>query len=439
MRPRMRSTARRAFLRGAGLGAFALPFVRAAHGLAAPPLKNLVFFFTPNGTIMDEFFPRTGFELGRILKPIETSAPALKSKLVVMRGIDHKSAMMTPVPPDHGPDYANALIARQAPAGHQPGGISIDQHIANAFRGQTKIHSLQLGIYGQYENTQMVSARGFKQPLMPVNDPYKVFDLYFKDIVADPAQFERIKAEKQSIADIVKGEISDLRCALGAEDRPKFDLHMESIRELERGLEFVVPNKCKPNLGAPLDPRNDRLTDTLLNKQIDNIVAALSCGLTRVVIFVFRNGGSNLIYDFPGGPNTPGHHHNLAHGLFSAASTPAAERLERLIRIDAWHAQKFASLISKLDATPQVGGGGTLLDTSAVLWCHEQSNGFSHSRGDMPYVLAGSLGGAFKTGRAINFRGKAHNGLLISLANAMDVPTPSFGDPLLSSGPLAEL
>ena len=81
-------------------------------------------------------------------------------------------------------------------------------------------------------------------------------------------------------------------------------------------------------------------------------------------------------------------------------------------------------------------GDGTLLDNTAVIWAHEQSNAGTHQRTDHPYVIAGSCGGAFKTGRAIHFGGAAHSGLLIALANAMGVPTDSFGDPQFSNGPL---
>ncbi len=432
----MRSSSRRAFLRGAGLGAFALPFLRAAHGVAAPPQRNLVCFFTMNGTEMREFFPRSSGEYGRILKPIES----LKAKVNVMRGIDMKSALKPPMPTNHGPDLANALIARQSPGGgYRPAGISIDQHIANAIGG-TKIHSLQLGVAGLGGGgNQAISARGAGQTLFPENNPYRAFDNVFKGVTADPAQFDRLKAEKKSIADHLLNEIKDLRCALGVEERPKFDLHMESIREMERGLAFTVPSSCQPDLGTPVAANDTRMTATILDKQIDIAVNALRCDVTRVILLVVSRGGSGLNYDFPGGPGVPGSHHGNSHGSEGQEGTTVAERIERLMRIETWHAQMYGRLISKMDATPQLTGGGTLLDSSAVLWAHEQSNGARHLRVDMPYVLAGSCGGAFKTGRAMDFGGKAHNGLLISLANAMGVPTETFGDPDFSSGPLTGL
>jgi len=435
----MTSTARRAFLRGAGLGAFALPFVRAAHGIAAPPPRYLVVFFTMNGTIMNEFFPNADGSYRRILKPIE----ALRQKLIVMRGIDMKSAMKPPVPANHGPDTVNALIARQSPgSGYQPAGISVDQYIANALAQQTRIPfpSLQLGVVGAGGGgNQAISARGPSQTLPPENNPYKAFDQVFKGAAASPADYDRIKAERKSVADHVLAELQDLRCALGAEERPKFDLHVQSIRDLERSLDVTVSASCQPDLGAPVTASDTRMTATVLDKQIDVTVNALRCDLTRVVLLAVSRGASGLAYDFPAGPGVPGSHHGNSHGSEGQENTSPAERLERLILTETWHAQMYGKLLARLDATPQVTGGGTLLDNSAVLWAHEQSNGATHQRNDMPYVLGGSCGGVFKTGRAVNFGGKAHNGLLISLANAMGVPTETFGDPEFSNGPLAGL
>lgn len=50
----------------------------------------------------------------------------------------------------------------------------------------------------------------------------------------------------------------------------------------------------------------------------------------------------------------------------------------------------------------------------------EQANGATHGRRDHPVVLAGSCGGVFRLGRALDVGGKPHSGLLIALASAMD-------------------
>jgi hypothetical protein len=428
MRFEGRSFARRAFLQGAGLGAFALPFLRTIEGRAAGG-KRLLIFHSNNGTVMREFFPASPGVFGRILKPLEP----FKTKLSVYRGINMESAYKTPIPKDHLPDNANALTARQATTDAKPTGISIDQHIANTIGKQTKFASLQLGVrVGNY--AQYVSARGPGQGIFPEISPYKAFTRIFGDVTADPRELERIRRERKSIIDALRLEVTDLRCALGAEEQPKLDAHLESIRELERGLDIKpAPGCTPPQQGAPIALDTSTIPEQV-KLQIDVAAAALACDLTRVLTLQLGNGSSGLRnYRWIGIDYT---HHGISHGS-EGVTAPSTQREEWLNQIETWNAEQFLHLLQKLDAVQE--GNGTVLDQSAVLWTHEQSNGGSHLRKDMPYVLAGGCGGAFKMGQAVNFGGKPHNGLLISLANAMGVPTVTFGDPDFSKGPLVGL
>ena len=97
----------------------------------------------------------------------------------------------------------------------------------------------------------------------------------------------------------------------------------------------------------------------------------------------------------------------------------------------------FADFLRLLDSFEE--GDGTLLDNTAVVWMWEQSNGGTHNRRDMPIVIAGSMCGTLETGRRIDAGGTPHNGFLVSLARAMDVPTEQFGDQAYSNGPLVDL
>jgi len=94
--------------------------------------------------------------------------------------------------------------------------------------------------------------------------------------------------------------------------------------------------------------------------------------------------------------------------------------------------------LDQLKSVPE--GAGTMLDNTVVFWSNELSDGVIHDRRTMPYLLAGSCGGAFKTGRLVEYQGAKHNDLLVSLCNAMgldDVTT--FGNPAYCSGPLSGL
>jgi hypothetical protein len=329
------------------------------------------------------------------------------------------------------------LIARQPVGGPDDfgaGGISIDQHIAQALGGETKYATQHSGVQtGGY--CGVISSLGVNAPVAPENDPFKVFERFFADFSKDPGELERIRAEKRSILDALDGELSDLRCRLGTVDRPKLEMHLDSIRELEKQLDFNTSlDACEvPTLGSQFDIHANNNYPAVGKMQIDLMVAGMACDLTRIGTIQWRHGnGDPLTYNWL--DNVPYTQHDIAHANIPV--TPD-EQSQMLTAIDRWYAEQFAYLLQKLEAIPE--GEGTMLDNCAVLWTHEQSNGGSHQRSDHPYVLAGSCGGAFATGRCIDFGGTSHSGLLSSLATAMGVPTDGFGDEDFSTGPLSEL
>jgi hypothetical protein len=183
--------------------------------------------------------------------------------------------------------------------------------------------------------------------------------------------------------------------------------------------------------GQTIDARGELVATRDIDGTFDGVPAQWS------------GGASDVRHTWiPGVPNLS--HHGIAHD--TPPGFTVKDQIEALVKIDSWYAEQVAYLCTKLDGTAN-GQGGTLLDDTAVLWTHEQSNGGNHSRRDMPYVLAGSCGGYFKTGQSLDFGGReaagksgpAHNGLLLSLAHAMGAPLATFGDPEYSKGPLGEL
>lgn len=78
-----------------------------------------------------------------------------------------------------------------------------------------------------------------------------------------------------------------------------------------------------------------------------------------------------------------------------------------------------------------------MLDNTVVLWANNMHDGAQHSHGPhLPWILAGGGGGYFKTGRYLDLSAAPvpHNRLLMTLADAMDVQLPTFGDPKYCTG-----
>jgi hypothetical protein len=85
------------------------------------------------------------------------------------------------------------------------------------------------------------------------------------------------------------------------------------------------------------------------------------------------------------------------------------------------------------------GNGKTMLDNSLVVWTNGLGKGNSHTRKNIPFVLAGSAGGYFKTGQFLQCM-NAHNDLLLSILHAAGLKNETtFGDPAFCTGPLPGL
>jgi hypothetical protein len=159
---------------------------------------------------------------------------------------------------------------------------------------------------------------------------------------------------------------------------------------------------------------------------MDLAVAALACDATRVITLQLNNGnGVGVVFHWLGiegkGKEFPVRdHHDVAH-------RPGENNADK-IRVDGWYVQQAAHLIGRLASVRS--GGDRLLDHTALLFGNHMGNGAGHTSKDLPWVLAGSANGYFQTGRYLRLPARTPvNGVLVSLANAMGVPTETFGDP----------
>lgn len=431
---------RRRFLQGLG-ATVALPLMPSlgyAQNASFP--KRIVFFYSPVGTIPFRWVPsggETNFTLSDILQPLQ----AHRDDIIVLDGIDMRVTSKGPGAA-HQRGMGAILTGRPLNDGTFGGGggavsgwasgISIDQEIANQRNDPTKFHSLQLGIRATGgENRQTMTYAGSDQPIMPDNDPYNVFNRLFADLDADPFDLERIRIRRASVLDHVLTDIDRLNQKISAEDRPRLDAHLESVRKIETRLndpQDVITCQA-PTIGMQMDPLASDNFPATGELQIDLLVNALACDLTRVASIQFSRATSGQRFDWIGITDS---HHSLSHE--GDSNTTA---VNRLVQINQWYAEQFASLLTKMKAVQE--GDGTLLDHSVVVWVNSLGKGNSHTRNDIPLVMAGSCHGFFRTGRFLQFGDEPHNNLLVSLANAMDVNITTFGDPDFCTGPIAAL
>jgi Protein of unknown function (DUF1552) len=442
----MKKLNRRHFLRGAGGVAIALPFLGAmgetARAAAFP--KRFVAFFTGLGQVKSAWAPtgtETSFTLGQVLAPLAKH----QSRLLVLEGIDMESAYHGPGDP-HQQGIGHALSGTELQVGNlfpyacNPaamvgwgGGVTLDQYLASKIGQTTKFPSIEFGVQVQNANvSSRLVYKGAGQPVPPEDSPYQGFTRIFSELGGDPGMMKKLRDKRHHVLDAVQQDAKSLAQRLGADDQQKLEHHLDAVASIASHIDAPgqIGGTCAmPDMGAENDMYANDNYPLMGRLQMDLLAMSLACDLTRVASLQWTSTQTGKVFTWLGQKET---HHSLSH-----SSPSDADRQSQLVAIGNWHASQLAYLMDKLASFPE--GNGTVLDNTLILWCTDISQGSSHSRRDMPYVIAGGTGGALKMGRYLKYNGDHHNNLLVSLLNAMDVPDTSFGNPAYCSGALPNL
>jgi hypothetical protein len=452
---------RRSVIKGAGSIAIALPWLeimgsgKKAHALAATPAKRFLGIYTPGGTEISKWRP-TGTETAPVLSPILKPLEAVKSKLLVVDGLNMTSAI--------GEQHQAGIIAwltgqPQGTANAFPRkGPSIDQVIASKIAGTRQIKSLQLAVRWATGKSKgllhPINSANFElqspyAPIPPRLDPQEIWQTLFGSAVSTPTEVNgaalRIE-RRRSILDFVDKRYASLSARLGAADRQKLEQHLTKIREIEAGL--VVPttpttSTCKApvrvdtadynpksglmssDTGSIIDASSDAAIPKVGKFMTDMMVMALACDITAVGTLQWTD--TEAKHTFPW-LNLPQHHHFYQHD--------GGYRPVECERINTWYSEQHAYLLGEMDKIDM--GGHTLLDESVVFFGSEISKPDSHGKTNMPFLLAGR-GGGLRSGRWVRYSGTSHNNLLVSIMNLFGDPTKTFGDPAHCTGPLTNI
>ncbi|MEQ9322699.1 MAG: DUF1552 domain-containing protein, partial [Polyangiaceae bacterium] len=240
----------------------------------------------------------------------------------------------------------------------------------------------------------------------------------------------------KSVLDAVIKDYEAFNGKLGYDDRQRLEQHLEAIREVEKRLDAVggFGEACElPIIDSPGSAYEQESNYPVTGRaQMDLLVMALACDITRVASLQWSRAVSNVNFGNLGVPQQLSEgHHSLSHYDDNQGAAQAD-----LLEINK-NTEQFAYLLGKMDAIQE--GDGTMLDNTVVVWVNELGKGNSHTRNDIPFLLAGGCQGYFETGRALDLNGAPHGQLLVSIANAMDVPITTFGVEEFSQGPLPGL
>lgn len=436
---------RRAVLKAAGVS-LGLPFLDAmvpagtAFAQTAAVLKmRMGFFYIPHGAIMyntahgpamDKWTPSgsgANFKLSPILSSLEPH-----KKYVSSFGNLENAATAGSV---HTFTPATWLSATRPVTGSARAHMAttLDQVVARVISQDTPLPSLEVssetivqaaaGGGGSYTT---LSFRDADSPLPMEANPRKVFLQLFGE---GDTPHERVSISRQtnSILDLILDRTKQIQGQLGSGDKVVLDGYLDSVREIERRTQKAALKDLSA-LKIPEAPIGelDSFPDQV-KLMFDLIALAYQADLTRVASYIMVAEGTNRTYNHIGVPDSfhPVSHH--ANDL---------ERLNKLVKIQSWHVEKFAEFLSRLAAIKE--GEGTLLDHSIFMYGSNMSNSDLHNNYPEPNIIVGGGNGKIKLGGQhimLPERTPIAN-LHLTLLQKVGVERDKFGD---STGTIAEI
>ena len=310
---------------------------------------------------------------------------------------------------------------------------TLDQVVAQHIGQDTTLPSLELAS----ETTQQAAAcsssacyynttlsfRDAHSPLPVEYNPRKVFAALFGE-GDTPEERAAIANQTKSLLDRITGRTRALQRDLGAADRVVLDNYLETVREIERRVQLASSRDLSA-IEVPKAPIGEL---DAFGEQVDLlfelIALAYRADLTRVASYIMVAEGTNRTYNHIGVSDSfhPVSHHANDMG-----------RLEKLVKIQTWHVERFAAFVSKLAAVPD--GDGTLLDHSMFLYGSNMSNSDRHNGHPLPTILVGGANGALKGGQHVELPSPTPlANLHMTILEKAGTPQKSFGD---STGSIA--
>ena len=422
---------RRTMLKGLG-ASLALPLLdgmvpafTALRDTAADPVRRLGIVYVPNGMMMDHWTPATegiGFNFPTILQPLERFRDQVEV-LSGMHGVDaegpHARASTR---------FLTGVASQRDDGSNLKAGISMDQIAGRVLGQETQLATLELAIDGRdfagscdegfscaYTNT--ISWANDTTPLPMENNPRAVFERLFGDSGSTDPAVRKARLEKDaSLLDSVTDRARYLSRQLGSTDQAKLDQYLEAVRDIERRIQMA---EAQSERELPVVDQPAGIPDTFgehTKMMFDLLALAYETDLTRVATFMMGREITGRTYAEIGVPDA---HHPISHHQRDPV------KLEKLMKINLYHAELFAEFIARLNSTPD--GDGTLLDHSMIVYGAGMADSNSHYSGNLPILLAGGAAGT--GGRHMQHEPDTPlANLHLSLLDKMGVPIESLGD-----------
>jgi hypothetical protein len=433
---------RRTCLRGLG-ASLGLPLLEtmgwaeSTKGKSVKPPLRVGFMYMPHGVIMDQFWPKSPESFLKSPPPALESLRPVLDQCLLMKGISG-----VPISPFNGAPHALELstwLTAQLPDADTRNRINIaisaDQIIANYVGAMTSLPSLELATMPQThkENQEGLnegyyshcSFRSATQAVPAETNPRSVLNRLFgkSDKPGNAAQVDPLDRQ---MLDLVIGGAKDLRKKLPQADQHKLDEYLDSVRAVERriaAIEYrqkeaslekagVAASKRKASDSPPIEikiPVGDKRSE-YMQVMCDLNVLAFQTDTTRVSTYIGStpNGVSYPELGFTDTHHSQTHHNNKA------------DQVAKVAAITKFNIDQFAYMVKKMASLRE--GDGTLLDNCLMMWGSGLEDGNTHSRQNLPFIIAGKAGGSLNTGRFLDKTQGNQGDLLTTILACAGVP-----------------
>ena len=455
---------RRLFLQGLGGAAVAAPFLssvweRQAKGQTAGMPKAFIAMFTHYGCITTKFFPKNShgaLSASDFTNSIAPLAP-YASKILMPRGIRAMNEWeqgnngtagrgqgndphlnpcgsyftLQPVTPNSNNAFS---FSTDTKFNAKPVGSSLDHIMAQQLTSGGTPLFMRVGNSGGTNGESPQSNISYLKPsssaasaaanIYPgLGTPSQVFSALTGlfttgSTTGGMTQATYAMTRGKRVTDLVKGQLDALKSFdMSADDKNKIAAWEALLNDTGSTMMPPTPatNMCTSAEATTLGATQANVTaagsagsSDLLTHSVTSSLDGADMYSVMAVLSAICNYNPVMVLKYPPnyyfkGLGITDESHNLSHRLSNADMTGScvANALMKLETIDTYYATKFAKLVGMLNGITNPDGS-TLLDNTCTVWFNEMSDGNAHNLNNLPIIQAGSCGGYFKTGWAVN-------------------------------------
>ncbi|MBG85507.1 MAG: hypothetical protein CMO80_01220 [Verrucomicrobiales bacterium] len=441
---------RRAFLRGVGGAAMALPSLDALARTpkTVKPAQRVAFMYVPIGVVRRDFFPgeqdfkvakyqgtetarwkgpeyATGFRDLQLTPTLKRLAAAT-DKFTLVTGLDRTFQHGTDVHAQCASCYMSSAAPFAIKRSAWPLDRTLDHLIADEVGGSTPFRTLELSCNSHKDNLESIyfdniSWYGTGHVAPSIRDPRKAYRRLFS--TQDIENF-------RNITDLVLEDAHSLNRELGYSDRQKFEEYFESIRAIEGQMDKLEQMKSELEEAPISEPAAAHLPRSRYIRLMgDLLIAAFQTGLTRVATMMVGPERWNTPFMYDGIFDKPMSHHKMSHNQKTF--------IDELADVDRFYMDQFAYMLGKMDAI-QEADGSSLLDNTVFTYGSGLGDGATHQYEKLPIIVAGR-GAGLKNAQGKHLavpKGTPLANLWLTQARAMGVSRERFAD---STGTISQL